>query len=156
PTSLVAGDFTGDGQLDLAVLSQGYTYFGGASNPGGIQMLMGKGGGTFQPLAMLNLPALVFPYAGVAGNFDGDGRLDLAVHETGNFGYGASDPGGVYVLLGNGDGTFRPLAKMTAGIQPIALVAGDFTGDEKPDLAVATYNPQTFALQAGVLLGDGD
>ena len=40
-------------------------------------------------------------------------------------------------LLGNGDGTFQPQVTYAVGSNPYALVAGDFTGDGRPDLAVA-------------------
>ena len=42
------------------------------------------------------------------------------------------------ILLGNGDGTFQPAMSFAVGIRSrCALVAGDFTGDGKLDLAVA-------------------
>ena len=43
----------------------------------------------------------------------------------------------VSVLLGNGDGTFQPQVTYAVGNDPIAIVAGDFTGDGRTDLAVA-------------------
>ena len=41
------------------------------------------------------------------------------------------------VLLGNGDGTFQPPVTDAVGPEPDAIVAGDFTGDGRTDLAVA-------------------
>ena len=41
------------------------------------------------------------------------------------------------VLLGNGDGTFQPQVTYAVGSDPDAIVAGDFTGDGRIDLAVA-------------------
>ena len=41
------------------------------------------------------------------------------------------------VLLGNGDGTFQPAVQYAVGSVPDAIVAGDFTGDGRLDLAVA-------------------
>ena len=69
------------------------------------------------------------PDALVAGDFNGDGRTDLAVAND-----GSND---VSVLLGNGDGTFQPQVTYAVGTGPAALVAGDFTGDGRTDLAVA-------------------
>ena len=59
----------------------------------------------------------------------GNGHLDLA---TAN-----ENSDDVSVLLGNGDGTFQPQLRFAAGSFPGALVAADFNGDDRPDLAVA-------------------
>ena len=56
------------------------------------------------------------------------------------------------VLLGNGDGTFQPQVTYAVGQDPDAIVAGDFTGDGRTDLAVANYGDNTVS----VLLGNGD
>ena len=71
------------------------------------------------------------PDALVAGDFNGDGRTDLAVAN-----YGAND---VSVLLGNGDGTFQPQVTYAVGTEPDAPRGGDFNGDGRTDLAVANY-----------------
>ena len=65
----------------------------------------------------------------VAGDFTGDGNLDLAVAN-------ACDDD-VSILMGNGDGTFQPAVNYTAlGTILDAIVAGDFSGDGNSDLAV--------------------
>ena len=65
----------------------------------------------------------------MAGDFNGDGHLDLAVAN--------GVDGTVSVLLGNGDGTFQPAGHLTrSGRGSDAIVAGDFTGDGRLDLAV--------------------
>jgi hypothetical protein len=76
----------------------------------------------------------------VEGDFDNDGNTDFAVAIN----------GGVSVLSGNGDGTFRrPLISHTA-IDPTGLAQGDFNGDGNADLIV------TNGTSATVLLGGGD
>ena len=79
------------------------------------------------------------PYAITTGDFNGDGILDLAVAIT-NYDYfepGNTPSGAVSILLGNGDGTFRPPVEYPVGQDPIALTTGDFNGDGIIDIAVA-------------------
>ena len=77
------------------------------------------------------------------GDFNGDGKSDLAVTDGGN----------VYILLGNGDGTFQ-VARLyyTLGSYVVSVATGDFNGDGKTDLAVANYSDNNVAI----LLGNGN
>src|SRR5262249_13520052 len=96
---------------------------------GEVTVLLGNGNGTFQAPRYIPVPGA--PDALVDGDFNGDGRLDLAVAAQGT--------NQVTVLLGNGDGTFKSSGSFAAGPDPISLVAGDFTGDGRLDLAIADY-----------------
>lgn len=90
----------------------------------------------------------------VAADFNGDGNLDLAISNPGN---PYSDPGGVVILLGNGDGTFEPGQTITAGQYPSPLAAADFNGDGKIDLAAAASTiPLGGVAEITVLPGNGD
>ena len=64
----------------------------------------------------------------MTGDYNGDGRTDLAV----------VDSAGIEVLLGNGDGdgTFQTAKTAAAGAYG-TTVTGDFNGDGRTDLAVA-------------------
>src|SRR3989442_4544715 len=98
------------------------------------------------------------PQVTAVGDFSGDGKLDLAVVNSGST--------TVSVLLGNGDGTFQtPLTVDVGGSNPTYVVAADFNGDGKLDLAVATYGCfgygaagpcPTVSNTISVLLGNGD
>jgi type II secretory pathway component GspD/PulD (secretin) len=82
---------------------------------------------------------------GVAtADFNGDGKLDLAVTNQGD--------ATVSILLGNGDGTFGAQGTVTTGAGPSAIAAGDFNADGKLDLAVANFTDNTISI----LLGNGD
>src|SRR5207249_2842245 len=83
------------------------------------------------------------------GDFNADGRLDLAVANRGGIG---SDAGSVSVLLGNGDGSFGGAREFGAGHECWSVATGDFDGDSRLDLAVANYGSGTVS----VLLGKGD
>jgi len=152
PDFITSGDFNGDGITDLAVVSTYSDYFGpGSTPPGAVSILMGNGDGTFRP--PVEYAVGQDPVAMVTGDFDGDGITDLAVAEGGDSLWGTGEPGGVSVLLGNGDGTFRVQVTTypVVGLSQLAsLMVGDFNGDGRTDLAVSTY------FGVSVLLGHGD
>ena len=90
---------------------------------------------SFEPPAALDIAGSVSSVA--AGDFDGDGRQDLAAA------YGAS-PGAVSVWLGTGNpaGAFAHQSPdVTVGVRPGALLARDLNGDGRDDLAVANAGP---------------
>src|ERR1039458_6237386 len=78
-------------------------------------------------LPAVNYSAGSGPISMAMGDFNGDGKPDLAV---------ANQHSNVSVLLGNDDGTFRAAVNYGAGSGPISMAMGDFNGDGKPDLAV--------------------
>jgi len=86
------------------------------------------------------------------GDFNGDGKLDLAVA---NQSAGNAGPSMVGVLLGNGDGTFQPAVEYVAGsdTDSSSVALGDFNGDGNLDLAVANNGGTN---RASILLGNGD
>ena len=93
--------------------------------------------------------ALAYPVGAIAedvltADFNGDGRLDLAVAN-----YGDSTVG---VLLGNADGTFQPQQTSATGIWPMSLAVGDFNADGKLDLTSVSAGNATVS----VLLGNGN
>lgn len=90
------------------------------------------------------------PAAAALADFNGDGRLDIVVANT-----GSND---VSVLLGRGDGTFEAAANFDVGLIPTLVVVGDFNGDGKMDIAAfqAGDNNSALAGAASVLLGNGN
>src|SRR5271167_564239 len=74
------------------------------------------------------------PHAVAVGDFNRDGKMDLAVVNQGNAAIG--DDGGVSILLGNGDGTFRPAENIEACKNPAVIAVADFNHDGRLDLVV--------------------
>lgn len=83
------------------------------------------------------------PVSVVTADFNGDGRLDLAIANT--------TDNTVSILLGNSDGTFQPRVDYKTGTQPVAVAVGDFNGDNHPDLVVANKGSDNVSI----LLNDG-
>jgi len=129
PSSITAGDFNADGKLDLAVsLSQDNI----------VGVLLNQGGGAFNPIAKYAVGTGSTPVYLATGDFNADGKPDLAV--------ALSTTGNVGVLLNKGTGVFNPVAKYTAGAGPNALAVGDVDGDGKVDLAVANATDGTVSV----------
>jgi hypothetical protein len=142
--SVVVADVNSDGKLDVL-----------AGDPCGdtVDVLLGNGDGTLQPVSAYSSGG-IGPYAIAVADVNGDSKPDLVAM---NFcASGDSCPGGVSsvaVLLGNGDGTFRPAAVYdSGGGNGFGVAVADVNLDGKPDLIVANYGTNT----VGVLLGNGD
>jgi len=147
---LALGDFNQDGKLD-AIVASGYTE-GPGSSGSGLAVSLGRGDGTFTPGPNSPISLGVNLQAIVAADFNGNGKLDVAVTD--------SAANTVIVLLGNGDGTFGAPLTIPVGNQPVAIVAGDFNSDGKLDLAVLNsawvgYNNVGYG-SVTLLLGNGD
>ena len=121
---IAQGDLNGDGRLDLVGCDNALT-----------MVLLGHGDGSFTatsfPSDLLILQLI---------DLNGDGKLDLV---------GALDA--LEVRLGNGDGTFAPLATYPLHSGGVMATAADFDGDGIPDAAVSEGGFGTL----DVLRGDG-
>ena len=130
PASIVSADLNGDGTLDLAVSNM---------SSGTVTVLLGSGHGTFtqaanSPISVGNSPSSI-----TAGDFNQDGKPDLAVSNY----YGNNTT----VLLGIGDGSFTPVTTSpAAGYAPYTIVSADFDGDGVPDLATANDGASATAV----------
>ena len=150
--SLVVGDLTGNGKLDL-VLVQGCT----SGSCGSIGVLMGNGDGTFQPVVTASVQ-MIQPLSVVLSDVNADGILDIlvAIQCADQF----CNSGLVGVLLGKGDGTFSPLVTYDGGGKnTISIAVADVNADGKPDLLIANVclsDANCLTGSVGVLFGNGD
>jgi FG-GAP-like repeat/Protein of unknown function (DUF1573)/FG-GAP repeat len=139
-TPMVVADINGDGEPDIVAME----------NSGTIPVLLGNGDGSFMNVhSVAQATPAGSANAGVAADFNGDGKLDMAVAEQ-NY-----PNGQVSVELGKGNGLFgQPIvsALTSTATDPNLMLAGDFNGDGKADLVVEDSNNNGFQ----VLLGRGD
>jgi hypothetical protein len=145
---LAYADFNGDGYDDLAVASPGEKV-GTDTNGGGLAILWGSASGlTGKGISVPDPSPSSHDYWGkdlAAGDFDGDGRADLAV---------GSSTSTIYVYKGGfstagtpgGRTTIKPPIQSGTNdfpYGPVSLTAGDVNGDGKTDLIVDGYENQT-------------
>ena len=139
PDGVVVGDFNSDGKTDIA-LATNYPYANSTPQTHYLQPWFGDGAGNFNAGAKVNLPFLIEGLA--SGDFDGDGKLDLATG-TGSL---------VITVSGVGDGTFQNLSYWTSPSSQ--LISADVNLDEKQDLI--TLQPGYPKSLVSVLISAGD
>ena len=149
-SAITATDLDGNGIPDLVAICD--------TN---IIVMLGNGDGTFR---VSTSPVGVAPVDVVAADFDGDGKIDVAVADCGSSDFcilplsssTSGPPCTVVLLLGKGDGTFRSSSSWSAGQSPYGLAVSDLNRDGKPDLVVGDLNFFGGKVPISVLLGNGD
>ena len=122
---MIAGDFNGDGHLDLAAAN---------ASSKNIGILLGNGDGTFN--TPLIYPLLDTPRKIQQGDFDRDGCIDLVVVTDNN----------VSIIPGNGNGTFSNQEIFITGTQLNDAVVKDLNGDGFVDLMVSDYAANSISV----------
>jgi hypothetical protein len=149
--AVVVADFNGDGRLDFAVLNSCDNSGPSNCSAGNVLIFLSKADGTFSALPGPQVG--VYPQWMVEGDFNGDGKPDLAVVNNNNcITNSCTSPGSVSILLGNGDGTFRNGSTVSVGYNPYSGAVGDFNSDGVLDLVVVNGNDNNISI----LLGKGD
>jgi len=129
---MTVADVNGDNKADVLV-----------PNPMGVLVFLGKGDGSFA--SPVNYPA-PDPSQLFVGDFNGDGKPDILgdfVNVTGS---------GVFVLLGNGNGTFQAVKITPYSTSWFVQAIGDLNGDQKLDLLLEIG----LSAEIGVMFGNGD
>ncbi len=141
PVVVAAADINGDGNADAVAVGSG-------SSGATVAVLFGHGDGTLNGEIDYTLPDNTDSPAGVVvGDFNGDGHPDIAVAMLGADPCSSPCAPGVYVLLGQGGGTFAAPVRVDSSSRPL-LATADLNGDGRADLVVAdageiTGNSQT-------------
>ncbi len=150
---LAVADFNGDGKPDVAVFNNCDASCTGSS----VSIFLNTGNGTFSDPNVYESGG-VTQRAIVTGDFNGDGKMDIAVLNASD--PSSSVPGVIGILLGNGDGTFQPVVTTNMPSGPATWIAGaDFNLDGKTDLVVVEANGNVNDSRAGsaqILLSNGD
>ncbi len=145
PLYMAAGDFNGDGNVDLAVATD-------VANSS-VSILIGNGDGTFKPAVSYATDEDVYWVA--VGDFNGDGIPDLVIAGSSL----TAENWGLAVLIGNGDGTFQTPTTyfVESGYMPLTVAVADFNGDGIADIvALNQLTSEVGNVLATVYLGNGD
>lgn len=144
PWNVTAADFTGDSRPDLSVACGDYT------SPTEVSVFVNEGSRTFRAAPKIALPFSVGRALLTAADFDGDGKQDLLVLEAyAREGNPWANAG--LLLLSNGDGTFRSAGALGGLKGPVAVAAGSWDDDGRPDLAVLGATSGAVALMRNAL-----
>lgn len=146
--SIAASDLNGDGNLDVVIAHQISCFTAPCNVARTISVMLGNGDATFQPSQEVDVGTGMSRI--VVGDFNHDGLKDLGI---------AGDSAQVYILNGNGDGTFIQ--------QPtIRLIVGNAIGVDATDIDIADFNRdmiQDLVVAIGlngsrtaILIGKGD
>ena len=125
----VLADLDGDDRPDLAT-----------PNPDRVAVLTAGESGAFGKRAELD-PGFP-PFSATAGDFDGDGVMDLAAAS-------GEGVGALALWLGRGDGSFGAPSRAEIAAGPTKSASADLTGDGRDELLVASYIGSEVAVLAG-------
>jgi hypothetical protein len=131
PTIVAAGDLNGDGKPDAVAVGTG------AGGTATVAVLFGHGDGTLNGEIDYPLPDTNdAPARAVIGDFNGDGHPDIAVAMFSANPCSSPCAPGVYVLYGQGGGTFQQPVRVDSSMRPL-LATAHLTNDGRADLVVA-------------------
>lgn len=147
PTSVQTGDMNNDGILDLVVAGAEPRNTGGNF----VSTYLGDGAGHFTLKQDNNLGSGNLKGEIALGDFNEDGKLDVAFPQTGLNNGESSHSRNLLIFFGDGTGKLVQQPTITVGEEPHSVIAADFNKDGHLDLADTNRTDATVS----VLLGDG-
>ncbi len=135
------GDFNGDGKLDLATRRQSL----GSNN---VTVYLGNGAGAFTLAALSPFPAGPTPIALAVGDFNADGRADLAVADEtsanltvllGAAGVNLTAPGQSFATLGTSTAGLAPSVPVSFTVTPCPTCSGVWTATSNAPWVIITF-----------------
>lgn len=130
--NVILGDFNGDASVDIVTLPNS------GSN---ITVFLGSGNGLFQAGMAYTVTGAGVNRAGAACDFNGDGRIDLALGDRTN--------NEVTILFGDGAGSFAAGPQLSAPSDPHGVHCRDLNRDGIMDIAMASFGSDTLRVFLG-------
>ena len=150
PMAIDSAELNEDGMEDLAVLTVEFAQESGedgtvTARPGAVEVVLRLSDGNQSVVPLPTFPEGEIPYPGdglVAGDFDGDGHIDLAVSST--------NASALHILPGDGDGSCEESHLGRTVIGP--LLGGDLDGHQGSELLgmILGYPPAVWIQWNGV------
>jgi hypothetical protein len=130
PNFIAAGDFNGDGKIDLVTANRDFD---------NISVLLGDGVGRFGTAKGFGVGSR--PEGVAVADFNGDQKADIVTVNSGS--------SNISILLSVGSGDFAAQTNYPVGVEPHFVAVGDFNGDGKADLAVTSVYSSSIMILAG-------
>ncbi|MEE9443058.1 MAG: FG-GAP-like repeat-containing protein [candidate division Zixibacteria bacterium] len=118
-------DYDNDNDIDIGVVN-----YVSMNIPGRFIHYLNKGDGSYY-YPVLEYRCDPGSKSACSGDFNSDGNIDIAVAND--------ESDNIFIIPGNGDGTFGEYASYFSGYSPRSIVSGDVDNDGDDDLIVANF-----------------